>query len=467
MQDTRPINRLIANVSSAKSIFIAAFITQFCMGYEVLLRISAATKIKGEFFDVSHPLNSGAMIGEILGVIYLGFAISNLLMAPFIDLLGIRKVHIASIVLFAGGTLLIANAQPYHDNAYMLLWGGSLIQGIAWGWIEAALNPLIVSIYPKQKVPKLNLFFSAFALGMLIAAPTSVLVDMYHISWRIQVCLVLIPAIIALCLALRLRYPPSERVTEGVSLPQMFKYTFGRAAFYVFLFAMLLTAATEMVPSNWMDLTLTRIVGIEGFWLVAFVYTVQIAVRLCTGFFNRYIGSSGIMFFGAAFAAVGLLVMSQAATAWAGMLAALLFGMGTSVMWPTMLGSTSERFPKGGSLAIGVMASCGMLSSYTLIAGFGVLFDQTKVKVAGGAQAFEALKDKTPEFDWVMSQSTTHMFELAALFPIAVTAFFAVAWYIDAQKRRKGEQALRVKNAQTAQDKGVEARSTLNALEPR
>ncbi|NWB95731.1 MFS transporter [Pseudomonas gingeri] len=417
-------------------IFIAAFITQFCMGFEVLLRLNAASTIKHDFFDATNSLTSGAMIGEVLGVLFLGFAIANFVMSALVDSIGLRRTHVLSVILYLLGTLTLVSATPGSEHAYQLLWGGSLLQGLAWGSIEAALNPLVVTIYPTKKVPKLNLFHAAFALGMLIAAPACVVVEQFALGWRLQLGLVFIPACISLVLIARVKYPPSERVANGVSFGDMFKHTLTRPAFFLFLCAMFFTSAAELVPSSWIDLTLTKIVGIQGFWLVAFIYTVQIVVRLFTGFLNRHLGSSGILFFGCLFAFAGLALLSRAASPATGLFAALLFGMGTSVLWPTMLAGTSERFPQGGSLAIGLTASAGMLSTYTFMPIFGKLFDQAKISSAGGSAAFEALKEGTASFDRVMVDAAGSIFQAAALLPLVVVIFFAGAWLYD--HRRKG-----------------------------
>lgn len=417
-------------------IFIAAFITQFCMGFEVLLRLNAASAIKHDFFDATNALTSGAMIGEVLGVLFLGFAIANFVMAPLVDAIGLRRTHVLSVLLYLAGTLTLVSATPESAWAWQLLWGGSLLQGLAWGSIEAALNPLVVTIYPTRKVLKLNLFHAAFALGMLIAAPACVLVEQLALGWKLQLGLVFIPAMIALALISRVKYPPSERVANGVSFGGMFRHTLTRPAFYLFLCAMFLTSASELVPSSWIDLTLTRIVGIQGFWLVAFIYTVQIVVRLFTGVMYRHLGSSGILFFGCLFAFVGLALLSQASSPATGLFAALLFGMGTSVLWPTMLAGTSERFPEGGSLAIGITASAGMLSTYVLMPTFGKLFDQAKIASAGGSAAFEALKEGTPAHDQVMVDAAGSIFQTASFLPLIVVVFFAAAWLYDHRRKR-------------------------------
>ncbi|WP_321893840.1 MFS transporter [Paraburkholderia tropica] len=416
-------------------IFGAAFITQFCMGLECLFRINAATSIKAEFFDVVDPLTSGVHIGEILGVLFLGFAIANFVMAAFVDVIGMKRLHALSLVAYLVGTAVICIARPGSASAYWLLWGGSLLQGLAWGSIESVLNPLVVSLYPTRKVAKLNLFHAAYALGMLSAAPICVLIARYGPGWRFQLALVFIPAAIALLLISRLSYPPSERIVHGVSFLGMFRRTLTSPLFYLCLCAMFFTTASELVPSSWMDLTLTKVVGIQGFWLVAFIYSMHVVVRLFAGWLNRHLGSAGILMLASMFVLVGLLVLSHAHDPMRGLVGAMLFGMGTAVMWPTALAAASERFPAGGSFAIGAIASAGMLSTYVLMPVFGALFDRARIHAAGGEAAFKALTPSSPAFDHAMVAAATSIFQWAAVMPALTLVFFAALRWHDSRRR--------------------------------
>ena len=46
-----------------------------------------------------------------------------------------------------------------------------------------------------------------------------------------------------------------------------------------------------------------------------------------------------------------------------------VYGIGKTFYWPTMLGVISERFPKGGALALGLSGGLGMISAGLLKAG--------------------------------------------------------------------------------------------------
>jgi hypothetical protein len=56
--------------------------------------------------------------------------------------------------------------------------------------------------------------------------------------------------------------------------------------------------------------------------------------------------------------------------------AATLFGVGKTYYWPTMLGVTSEQFPKGGALLLALMGGAGMLCIAIVLPIMGEAFDK-------------------------------------------------------------------------------------------
>ena len=61
-------------------------------------------------------------------------------------------------------------------------------------------------------------------------------------------------------------------------------------------------------------------------------------------------------------------------------------------MWPTMLATASERFPRGGALLMGLMGTAGTLSIQFVLPIMGTIYDRKKIEVAGGEAAFNALQ---------------------------------------------------------------------------
>ncbi len=84
-----------------------------------------------------------------------------------------------------------------------------------------------------------------------------------------------------------------------------------------------------------------------------------------------------------------------------GLLAATVWGTGVCYMWPTMLATASERFPRGGALLMGLMGTAGTLSIQFVLPRMGAIFDSKKMEVAGGEAAFNALR-RVPALDHVL-----------------------------------------------------------------
>src|SRR5581483_1380332 len=73
----------------------------------------------------------------------------------------------------------------------------------------------------------------------------------------------------------------------------------------------------------------------------------------------------GLLFCSAALGTIGLYLLGNQAidSVWPWMAAVTVYGIGKTFYWPTMLGVISERFPKGGALALGFSGGIGMLSA--------------------------------------------------------------------------------------------------------
>jgi len=60
-------------------------------------------------------------------------------------------------------------------------------------------------------------------------------------------------------------------------------------------------------------------------------------------------------------------------------IAATVFGIGIAYFWPTMLGVTAERFPKGGALLLGLMGCFGNLAIWLALPQMGAIYDSYTV----------------------------------------------------------------------------------------
>jgi hypothetical protein len=68
-------------------------------------------------------------------------------------------------------------------------------------------------------------------------------------------------------------------------------------------------------------------------------------------------------------------MLGAATTVFACVIAATVYAIGKTFLWPTMLAVASEQFPKGGAITIGALGGIGMLSA-GLLGGPGIGFKQ-------------------------------------------------------------------------------------------
>src|SRR5574339_569699 len=158
-------------------------------------------------------------IGWIFSPAFWGFILAMIFGGPLCDIIGMKKLvglafigHVAGIV-----TSLIAKDAT-------MLFIGTVFIGVGNGMVEAACNPLVVSLYPENKTTMLNKFHVWFPGGIVIGGLISYLfLEQMHLDWRIMVALLILPAIIYGVMFWKLEFPKTERVAKGVSTSEMFK----------------------------------------------------------------------------------------------------------------------------------------------------------------------------------------------------------------------------------------------------
>jgi hypothetical protein len=101
--------------------------------------------------------------------------------------------------------------------------------------------------------------------------------------------------------------------------------------------------------------------------LAAFIWTnvLMTTLRFFAGPIVHKISPVGLLFGSAVLGTIGLYLLGMPATSttWLWLGAVTIYGLGKTFYWPTMLGVISERFPKGGALALGFSGGVGMLSA--------------------------------------------------------------------------------------------------------
>jgi MFS family permease len=368
-------------------IFLVSVLALFTAGVAYSLRADVAKDLEAIFRTID-PANSGTMIGQVLAVAFLGFAFTIAIGSPLLDYIGMALLLPMSAVCFMAGTLTIVFASSIAGpgSLYTVMWSGSLICGIGWGLVETVINPLTATLYPNEKAAKLNALHAYWPLGLIAGGLLGSGLGALGLSWQIKLCCTLVPAVLVVLLCFGMKFPPTERAAAGVSMGQMFRELL-RPMFLVLWCSMFLTAASELAPGSWVDFALSRTVHMPGILLLVYVSGIMFVARHFAGPLVHKLSSIGLLWFSCLLAALGLVALSVANSPVTGVLAATVWGVGVCFLWPTMLATSSERFPHGGALLMGLMGTAGTLSINFVLPIMGRIYDSNKATVGEGMAA--------------------------------------------------------------------------------
>ena len=205
-------------------------------------------------------------------------------------------------------------------------------------------------------------------------------------GWQVKTALILIPMLIYGALFLLEPFPVTERVASGVSTEQMLKQAF-RPMFLLWAFCMLLTASTELAPQGMQSLVLEKTAGMNGTYVLIYTSLMMFILRHFAGPIAHRLSPVGMLTGSAFLSAIGLYALSFAYDFKSAIAAATIFGLGITYFWPTMLGVTAERFPRGGAFLMGLMGCVGNLAIGVVSPWMGRINDQiTFAAIPGGLQ---------------------------------------------------------------------------------
>ncbi len=411
-------------------LFILSVIALVTAGIAASIRASIANDIKTIFFDPIDSLNSAGMVGTVLGVAFLGFAVSIAIGSPLLDAIGMGRVLAIACACFLAGTLtvLFVGQLAAAMSTYRVIWLGMCLQGIGWGLVETTINPLAATLYPEEKTHRLNVLHAWWPAGLMMGGLIGLLIGHMNLGWQGKLSVVLVPAITFGVMLIGTKFPPTERVAAGVSTSSMFKEV-ANPFFLLWFLSMFLTAASELAPGQWVDVALTRTVGMQGIWLLIYVSGIMFVMRHFAGPIAHKFSPVGLLWISSLLASLGLLALSFANSPTTGLLAATVWGTGVCYMWPTMLAAASERFPRGGALLMGLMGTAGTLSIYFVLPKMGEVFDHAKLAAAGGDEAFKSLSgEKLNDVLMIASRSS---FRVVAILPAILLLVFGAIWIYD------------------------------------
>ncbi len=354
--------------------------------------------------------------GEIFGAGLWPFAISIIIFSLIIDRIGYGKA-----MIFAGICHIIQAAMLYSaegENAYQMLYWGSIIGALGNGTVEAVINPVVATMFPRQKTKWLAILHAGWPGGLVIAGLLFMGVANTNAEGVITnssliIGLTLLPIIVYAVMLFGRTFPVQERVQAGVSFKEMLQepgilswavavvlvvlevgrvfdlsatiklvlmaaliipfaayvQKLGRPIFFLMVLIMCPLATTELGTDSWITPLMTgemEAVGISAGWVLVYTSLIMMVLRFSAGPIVHSLKPLSLLALSAALAAVGLYLLGSVSGFVLIFAVATLYGLGKTFFWPATLGVISEQFPKSGALGINMIAGIGMLSVGTL-----------------------------------------------------------------------------------------------------
>jgi MFS family permease len=252
-------------------------------------------------------------VGWIVGTAFWGFTLAMVLIGPLVDLIGMKRVIYIAFTGHVAGIILTIVAGGFWS-----LFFSTLLIGVANGSVEAAANPLITAMYPKDKTRMLNKFHVWFPGGIVLGGLMVFGLKALGVGWRGQMAAMLVPTLAYGLMFLRAVLPPTERVSSGFTYKDMLKACV--SPLFLFMAAcMVLTAATELGSNQWMTALLENVMeqeGINSILLLVWISGIMALGRSVAGPIVHRLSPSGVLLGSAIFSGIGLFLLSISGGLW-------------------------------------------------------------------------------------------------------------------------------------------------------
>jgi len=360
---------------------------------------------------------------ELFGAGIWPFAISIIAFSLIIDKVGYKAAMIFSFVCYAvyAGMAFMAHGivsgvegealTAAQGKAYGYLYWGSVVLGLGNGTVEAFINPVVATMFRREKTKWLNILHAGWPGGLVLGGVLTILLGAQAAEdWRILIYLIALPAIVFLVMLMKANFPVNERVASGTSYKEMlaefgvigafiafylifeqlgmvfgwgtgltwgvilvtvigygvYCQSIGRPILIFLCLIMMPLATTELGTDGAITGIMTEPMQAAGYhplWVLIYTSAIMAVLRFWfAGPIVEKLTPIGLLIVSAALAVLGLFFLSTAQGFAMLFIFATLYGFGKTFFWPTMLGVVSEQCPKGGALTLNAIAGIGMLT---------------------------------------------------------------------------------------------------------
>lgn len=394
-------------------------------GFTAILAAGVGFGIRGGIFaNWAQEFNfSGAQLGAIGGAGFTGFCFGIIIGGVVVDKIGYGKLVLAAFLfhIISAFVTLGASEGMAASTAYQFLFWGTFIFALANGTLEAVANPLVATLYPKNRTHYLNILHASWPLGMVFGGLIGWTLGSGENAWnwKWQLALYIVPTIVYGVMFFGQKYPKSEASAKGLKIGEMFKdvgilsgavvcfmlylftkgtlapffddassvptvisaivaivllgivgsmtkFAIGHWLLFVLFVAHALIGAVELGTDGWIqNITGAILSPTEGKILFVFTSLLMFALRFCAHFIEKKVGLNpvGLLLVCSLLAILGLNLVAAVNSFGPALGALAVYAVGKTFFWPTMLAIVGDRFPSTGAVAMSLMGGVGMMSA--------------------------------------------------------------------------------------------------------
>jgi MFS family permease len=439
--------RAESSTSPDMKLFYACFVALMTSAFGFILR-GLILPSWGTEFNLSQT-----QLGEIAGVGLWPFAISIVLFSLVVDKIGYKTAMVFAFVCHVAAAVITVFA-----NGYWMLYWGTFVGALGNGIVEAVVNPVVATMFPREKTKWLNILHAAWPGGLVLGGILALLMGV-STPWEYKIALTLLPTIGYGIMMIPCRFPLNERVQAGVSYKEMLQevgaiggliivslivfqlgavfewhvmlnvgitlmiaillgwYTrsFGQPLFIILLLIMIPLATTELGTDSWITDLMTPAMnnlGMQAGWVLVYTSAIMFVLRFFAGPIVHKLSPLGLLAICSLIAAVGLFMLSYSAGIMI-LVAATIYGLGKTFFWPTMLGVVAEQFPKGGALTLNITGGLGMIAAGVI--GAGILGFMQDKAIDKNILAYDQANNTTLHSRYVTESKTSFFGDYQAL----------------------------------------------------
>lgn len=437
-----------------QKLFWASFLALTAAGVGFVFRVMIPT-MWADHFQITL-----ADVGVLTGAALWPIAVTMILFSLLVDKIGYKVSMFFAFALQALSVVLTVMAPDKN-----VLWWACFSAGLGHGVVEAVINPLCASIYRHDKSKMLNILHASWPAGIVLGgifylmlidpSAANTWVNTKWVFWFMLIPVIAYGVMFLMCH----KFPVDERVEADVSMMEMLKEfgglgiflasTFliyelsnqieslnnivkgidwgdntrlylclllggacgflgglvvgapGKILFFILCLIMIPLATAELATDAWIQTLLKPILGdTKAAWAIVLSAGIMMTLRFFAGVPLKVMSPPMLLLISSLFSIAGLWALSSVA----GMLiwvAFVLYAVGQTFYWPTMLGLVSEQFPKGGAMTLNTVSAMGLLT--VGIFGFpflGAVQDNYKTKAVFEQfpTQFERVKTEKLEF---------------------------------------------------------------------